>query len=54
MHNEEHFNLYYSSTIIRMNKSQRMRWVGHVANVGEIINVYKILTGKPEGKRALE
>jgi len=34
-------------------KSKRMRWVGHVACMGEMRNAYKILVGKPEGKRSL-
>jgi hypothetical protein len=36
-----------------MIKSRRMRWAGHVARIGETRNVYKILVGKPEGKRPL-
>jgi hypothetical protein len=39
--------------IIRQVKSRRMRWAGHVARMGEERNVYKILVGKPEGKRPL-
>jgi hypothetical protein len=39
------------SYIIRMIKSRRMRWAGHVAHVGEKRNAYRILVGKPEGKR---
>jgi hypothetical protein len=35
-------------------KSRRMRWAGHVARMGEGRNVYKVLVGKPEGKRPLE
>jgi hypothetical protein len=34
-------------------KSRRMRWAGHVARMGEKRNVYKLLVGKPEGKRPL-
>jgi hypothetical protein len=45
--------LYASPNIIRVIKSRRMRWVGHVARMGEMRNVYKILVGKPEGKRPL-
>jgi hypothetical protein len=52
MHNECH-NLYSSPNIIRKMKSRRMRWVGHVAHMAEKKNVYKILIGKPEGKRPL-
>jgi hypothetical protein len=39
--------------IIRMTKSRRMRWTGHVARMGEKRNAYRILVGKPEGKRPL-
>jgi hypothetical protein len=46
-------NLYSSPNIIRMMKSRRMRWAGHVARVGERRNAYTMLTGKPEGKRPL-
>jgi hypothetical protein len=40
--------------MIRQIKSRRMRWVGHVARMGEERNVYSVLMGKPEGKRPLE
>jgi hypothetical protein len=53
LHNEELHNLYSSPSIIRMTKSRRMRWAGHVARMGEKRNAYKILVGKPEGKRPL-
>jgi hypothetical protein len=53
LHNEELHNLYNSSCIIRMIKSRRMRWVGHVARMGEKRNAYKILVEKPAGKRPL-
>jgi hypothetical protein len=52
-HNEELHNLYSSPSIIRIIKSRRMRWVGHVARIGERRNAYRILVGKPEGKRPL-
>jgi hypothetical protein len=52
LHNEEH-KLYSSPNIIRMIKSRRMRWAGHVAQIGEKRNSYRILVGKPEGKRPL-
>jgi hypothetical protein len=42
-----------SFIIIRMIKSRRMRWAGHVARMGEKRNAYRILVGKPEGKRPL-
>jgi hypothetical protein len=45
--------LYASPNIIRVIISKRMRWVRHVADIGEMRNRYKILVGKPEGKRPL-
>jgi hypothetical protein len=53
LHNEELHNLYSSPSIIRMIKSRRMRRTGHVAQVGEKKNEYKILVGKLQGKRSL-
>jgi hypothetical protein len=53
LHNEELHNLYSSLNIIRPVKSRRMRLAGHVARMGEERNVYKVLVGKPEGKRPL-
>jgi hypothetical protein len=53
LHNEEVHNLYSSPNIIRMIKSRRMRWAGHVARMGEPRNAYRILAGKPEEKRPL-
>jgi hypothetical protein len=53
LHNEELHNLYCSPSIIRIIKSRRMRWAGHVARMGEKGNVYRLLVGKPEGKRPL-
>jgi hypothetical protein len=52
-YNEELHNLYSSPDIIRRIKSRRMRWAGHVARMGEERKVYKVLMGKPEGKRPL-
>jgi hypothetical protein len=49
--NEELHNLYGSPNIIRTIKLRRMRWAGHVALMGEKSNAYRILIGKPEGKR---
>ncbi|PNF30813.1 hypothetical protein B7P43_G06157 [Cryptotermes secundus] len=46
-------NLYSSPSIIRMIKSERMRWAGHVARMEEMRNAYRILVGKPEGKKPL-
>jgi hypothetical protein len=53
LHNEELHNLYSSPNIIRMFKSRRIRWAGHVARMGETRNAYRILVGNPEGKRPL-
>jgi hypothetical protein len=53
LHNEELHDLYCSSSIIKITKSRKMRWVGHVARVGEKRNAYRLLVGKPEGKRPL-
>jgi hypothetical protein len=50
---EELHNLYSSPDIIRHVKSGRTRWAGHVACMGEERKVYKVLVGKPEGKRPL-
>jgi hypothetical protein len=52
LHNEELHNLYLPS-IIRLIKSRRMRWVGHVARMGEKRNMYRLLVGKPEVKGPL-
>jgi hypothetical protein len=53
LHNEELRDLYSSPSIIRIIKSRRMRWTGHVAGMGEKRNAYRLLVGKPEGKRPL-
>jgi hypothetical protein len=53
LHNDELHNLYSSANIVRMIKSRRMRWAGHVARMEEGRGVYRILVGKPEGKRPL-
>jgi hypothetical protein len=53
LYNEELHNLYSSPSIIGIIKSRRMRWAGHVARMGEKRNVYRLLVGKPEGKRPL-
>jgi len=52
LHNEEMNNLY-SPNIVRVIKSRRMRWAGHVAHMGEGRGVYRVLVGKPEGRRPL-
>jgi hypothetical protein len=53
LHNEELKKLYSSPSIFRMIKSRRMRWAEHVARIGKKRNAYRILVGKPEGKRLL-
>ena len=53
LHNEEINVLYSSPNIVRVIKSRRMRWAGHVARMGEERAVYRVLVGKPEGKRPL-
>jgi hypothetical protein len=53
LHNEELYDLYSSPNIIWVIKSRRMRWAGHVARVGEGRGSYRILVGRPEGRRPL-
>jgi hypothetical protein len=53
LHNDELHSLYSSPTIVRMIKSRRMRWAGHVTHVGEGRGFYWVLVGAPEGKRPL-
>jgi hypothetical protein len=53
LHNEELRDMYSLPSIIRLIKSRRMRWAGHVARMGEKRNAYRLLVGKPEGKRSL-
>jgi hypothetical protein len=53
LHNEELCDFYSSPSIIRIIKSRRMRWAGHVARMGAKRNMYRLLVGKPEGKRLL-
>jgi hypothetical protein len=53
LHNEELRNLYSFPNIVMQIKSRRIRWAGHVARMGEERKVYKVLVGKPEGKRSL-
>jgi len=50
---QNNHDLYSSLNIIRVIKSRRMRWAGHVARIGERRGVYRILVRKPEGKRPL-
>ena len=51
LHNEELNDLCFSPNIVRVIKSRRMRWAGHVARMGEERGVYRVLLGKPEGRR---
>jgi hypothetical protein len=53
MHNDELHNLYSSPNIVTVIKSRRMRWAGHVVRMGDGRCVYKVLVGRPEGKRPL-
>jgi hypothetical protein len=54
LHNKELYALYSSPNIIRVMKSRRLRWAGHVAHMGERRGAYRALVGKPEGRRLLE
>ena len=51
LHNEELNDLYSSPSIVRVIKSRRMRWAGHVVRMGEERGAYRVLVGKPEGKK---
>ena len=53
LHNEELHELYSSPNIVRVIKSRRMRWAGHVACMGERRGVSRVVAGKPEGKKPL-
>jgi hypothetical protein len=53
LHNEELCDLYSSPSTIRIMKSKRMRRAGHVARMGEKSKAYRLLVGKPEGRRPL-
>jgi hypothetical protein len=53
LHNDELHDLYTSPNIVRVIKSRRMRWAGHVARMGEGRSVYRVLVGRPEGERPL-
>jgi hypothetical protein len=52
LHNEELHDLYSTPTVVQVIKSRRMCWVEHVARMG--IGLYRVLVGKPEGKRPME
>jgi hypothetical protein len=51
LHNDELHSLYSSSNIVRVIRSKRLRWAGHVAYMGKGRNVYRVLVGRPESKR---
>jgi hypothetical protein len=53
LHNEELYALYSSPNIIRVTKSRRLRLAGHVVRMGERNGAYRVLVGKPEGRRPL-
>jgi len=53
MHNEELNDVYSSPNTVRVITSRRMRWAGHVARIGEESGLYRVLVGKPEGRRPL-
>jgi hypothetical protein len=53
LHNDELHNLHSSPNIVRIIKSRRMRWAGHVARMGVGRGVYRVLVGRSEGKRPL-
>jgi hypothetical protein len=53
LHNDELHSLYSSPNIVRETKSRRVRWTGHVARMGEGRGIYRVLVGRPEGKRPL-
>ena len=53
LYNEELRDLYSLPNIVRVVKSRRMRWAGHLARMGEGRGVHRVLVGKPEGKRPL-
>jgi hypothetical protein len=53
LHNDELHSMYSSPNIVRVIKSRRLRWAGHVARTGKGRGVYRILAGRHEGKRPL-
>jgi hypothetical protein len=53
LHNDELHSLYSSPNIVRVIKSRRMRWAGHVARMGERRDIYRVFVGRPESKRPL-
>jgi hypothetical protein len=53
LHSDELHSLYSLPNIVRVIKSRRMRWTGHVARMGKGRSVYRVFVGRPEGKRPL-
>jgi hypothetical protein len=53
LHNEELRDLYSSPTLVRVMKSRRLKWTGHVAHMRKRIGIYRVLVEKPEGNRPL-
>jgi hypothetical protein len=53
LNNDELHNMYSSPNIVRVIKSRRMEWVGHVARMGDGIGVYMVLVWRPDGKSPL-
>jgi hypothetical protein len=53
LHNDELHSLYSSPNIVRVIKSTRMRWAGHLVCIGEGRGIYRVLVRRPEGKRPL-
>jgi hypothetical protein len=53
LHNKELYALYSSPNIIRVIKSRRLKWAGHVARMGDTRGAYRVLVGKPEGRKPL-
>jgi hypothetical protein len=51
LHNEQLCDLYAATNIVRLIKSRRMRWAGHLARMEERCGIYRVLVGKAEGKR---
>jgi hypothetical protein len=52
LHNDELHNLLSSQNVVRVIKARRMRWAGHVARMRKGRSAYRVLVGRPEGKRA--
>jgi hypothetical protein len=53
LHNDELYSLYSSPNIVRVIKSNRMRWAGRVDHMGKGRSFYRVLVGRPEAKRPL-